>query len=174
MKKLYNILICSVALTIAFGVYSCKDANEYKDARTDNPSWVTNYNDSMTIPHPVTIANTKWLRGSGLKINVQGKEVQGFVESLDFFSADSVVVKMSQGVTEGTWTDDSNTEAIPSYEYTYSEITGKVEIMKMVKDDKGKVSKVVIFTGVAVEGSPTVLTMTHYGDIPVQTYLIRQ
>lgn len=174
MKKLYNILICFVALTIGFGVYSCKDANEFKDANTDNPSWVTNYNDSLTIPHPVSMANTKWLRGSGLKINALGNEVQGFVESLDFFSADSVVVKMSQGVTEGTWTDDSNNEQIPNYEYTYSEITGKVEVMKMVKDDNGKVSKVVVLTGIAVEGNPAILTMAHYGDIPVQTYLIRQ
>ena len=100
--------------------------------------------------------------------------MQGFVESLNFVSADSVAVKMSEGVTAGTWVDESNTEALPYYEYTYSEITGRVEILKRIVDDKGKVSKSAIFTGVAVNGKREVLTIAHFGDTPVQSYLVRQ
>jgi len=153
---------------------SCGDVNEFEDADTNNPSWVNGYNDSLKIAHPATVANTKWVRGTGLKVSAFGNEVQGFVESLNFVSADSVAVKMSQGVTEGTWVDESNTEWTPYYEYTYSEITGRVEILKRVVDDKGKVSKATIFTGVAVSGRQEVLTVVHYGDTPVQTYLVRQ
>ena len=100
--------------------------------------------------------------------------MQGFVESLNFVSADSVSVKMSQGVTEGTWTDESNTEKTPLYEYKYSNVTGTVEILKRVVNDKGAVTKSTIFTGVAVEGKQTMLTIVHYGDTPVQTYLVKQ
>ena len=132
------------------------------------------YNDSLKISHPESVANTKWVRSNGLKKNVYGEEVQGFVESLDFVSADSVAVKMSQGATTGTWVDESNNERTPYYEYTYSNITGRVEIMKQTKDDKGKVSKTTIFTGVAVQGAQEVLTIVHYGDTPVQTYLVKQ
>ena len=153
---------------------SCGDANEYEDTYTDNPSWVNGYNDSLKIAHPETVANTKWVRGTGLKKNAYGEEVQGFVESLDFVSTDSVVVKMSQGATQGVWVNESNTEKTPYYEYTYSNITGRVEILKMTKDDKGKVSKTTIFTGVAVQGKREVLTIAHYGDTPVQSYLVRQ
>ena len=152
---------------------SCGDVNEYEDAYTDNPSWVDGYNDSLKIAHPETVANTMWARGSDLKVSAFGVEVQGFVESLNF-SADSVAVKMSQGKTEGTWVDESNTEKTPYYEYTYSDVTGRVEILKRVVDDKGKVSKATIFTGVAVSGKQEVLTVVHYGDTPVQTYLVRQ
>lgn len=153
---------------------SCDDANEYEDARTDNPSWVDGYTDTLSISHPETLAGTTWLRGSGMKTNAYGKEIQGFVERLTFASADSVSVKMSQGVTEGTWVDESNTDFLPYYEYTYSNITGKVEILKRIVDDKGKVSKSPIFTGVAVSGKQQVLTIAHYGDTPVQTYLVKQ
>ena len=92
------------AMTLLMGVCltACSDANEYEDAFTDNPSWVNGYTDSLKISHPETMANTQWVRGSGLKINAYGEEVQGFVESLNFVSADSVSVKMSQGATEGT------------------------------------------------------------------------
>lgn len=167
-----SFIICSLSFSAAF--ISCGDANEYEDAFTDNPSWVNGYNDSLKIAHPETMANTKWVRGTGLKQNAFGQEVQGFVESLDFVSADSVAVKMSQGVTEGTWVDESNTAKTPYYEYTYSNITGRVEIMKRTVDDKGKVSKATIFTGVAVQGKCEVLTVVHYGDTPVQTYLVKQ
>jgi hypothetical protein len=93
---------------------------------------------------------------------------------LNFAKADSVAVKMSQGVTEGTWVDESNTSALPYYEYTYSKNTGKLEILKRVVDDKGKVSKTAIFTGVAVSGTSEVITLSHFGDTPVQTYLVKQ
>ena len=167
-----SFIICSLSFSVA--LTSCSDANEYEDTNADNPSWVDNYTDSLKIAHPESVANTKWVRGTGLKKNVYGEEVQGFVESLDFVSADSVAVKMSQGATQGTWVDESNTEATPYYEYTYSNITGRVEILKMTKDDKGKVSKTTIFTGVAVQGKREVLTVVHYGDTPVQSYLVKQ
>lgn len=153
---------------------SCGDANEFEDTNTDNPSWVDNYNDSLTIPHPESLASTKWVRGTGLKTNAYGEDVQGFVESLTFVSADSVAVKMSQGTTTGTWVDESNTEYLPYYEYTYAANTGKLEILKRVEDDKGKVSKTAIFTGVAVSGKKEVLTIAHFGDTPVQSYLVKE
>ena len=167
-----SVIICSLSFSVA--LTSCGDANEYEDAFTDNPSWIDGYNDTLKIAHPETVANTKWVRGTGLKKNAYGQEVQGFVESLDFVSADSVSVKMSQGVTEGVWVDESNNEKTPYYEYTYSNVTGRVEILKRVVDDKGKVSKTTIFTGVAVQGKREVLTVAHYGDTPVQSYLVRQ
>ena len=153
---------------------SCGDANEYEDAFTDNPSWVEGYTDSLQISHPESLASTTWVRGSGIKVNAYGEEVQGFVESLNFVSADSVSVKMSQGATEGTWTDDSNNEKTPLYEYKYNNTTGTVDILKRVVNDKGAVTKQTIFQGIAVEGKQTVLTVVHYGDSPIQTYLVRQ
>jgi len=164
------------AMTLLMGVCltACSDANEYEDAFTDNPSWVNGYTDSLEISHPETMANTQWVRGSGLKINAYGEEVQGFVESLNFVSADSVSVKMSQGATEGTWTDESNTEKTPLYEYKYNNMTGTVEILKRVVNDKGAVTKQTIFHGIAVNGQQTILTIVHYGDSPIQTYLVRQ
>ena len=72
-----------------------------------------------------------------------------------------------------TWLDDSNTEAVPQYEYTYSPTTGNFSILKLVKDDSGKVSKVTVFTGVAVSESRDVITISHFGDTPVQTYLVK-
>lgn len=167
-------LIALMAIVLTIGITSCSEANEYEDAITQNPSWVDNYTDSLKISHPQSIANTRWVRTTGLKVNAYGEEVQGFVESLNFVSADSVAVKMSEGVTAGTWVDESNTEALPYYEYTYSEITGRVEILKRIVDDKGKVSKSAIFTGVAVNGKREVLTIAHFGDTPVQSYLVRQ
>ena len=153
---------------------SCGDANEYEDAFTDNPSFVNNYTDSLKIAHPETLANTSWVRGTGLKTNAYGEEIQGFVESLRFVTEDSVAVKMSEGVTAGTWVDESNTEALPYYEYAYTNTTGRIEILKRVVDDKGKVSKSAIFTGVAVSGTKEVITIAHFGDTPVQTYLVKQ
>jgi hypothetical protein len=153
---------------------SCGDANEYEDAFTNNPSWVEGYTDSLKIAHPESLASTRWVRGTGLKANAYGQEVQGFVESLNFVSADSVSVKMSQGTTEGTWTDESNTEKTPLYEYKYNSVTGTVDILKRVVNDKGAVTKQTIFQGIAVEGWQTVLTVVHYGDSPIQTYLVKQ
>ena len=81
---------------------------------------------------------------------------------------------MSEGTTSGTWVDESNTEFLPYYEYTYSETTGSFEILKRVVDDRGAVSKSAIFTGVAVSGSREVITVAHFGDTPVQSYLVKQ
>ena len=162
-------MMAAVALLMGVSMTSCSDANEYGDTNTNNPSWANG-----TFTHPETVANTQWVRGTGLKVNAYGQEIQGFVESLDFVSEDSVAVKMSQGVTEGTWVDESNTEKLPYYEYVYSSATGKVQILKRVVDDKGKVSKTEIFTGVAVSGTQQVMTVTHYGDTPVQSYLVKQ
>ncbi len=161
--------VAGISLTTA-----CDDANEYEDANTDNPSWVSGYTDSLAISHPESIAGTTWVRVSGMKQNVYGEEIQGFVESLNFVSADSVAVKMSEGVTAGTWVDESNTEALPYYEYSYTSTTGRIEILKRVQDEKGKVSKSTIFTGVAVSGKKEIITIAHFGDTPVQTYLIKQ
>ena len=72
---------------------ACSDANEYEDANTDNPSWVNGYNDTLKIAHPQSLAGTRWIRATGVKKDVYGNEVQGFVESLNFVSADSVAVK---------------------------------------------------------------------------------
>ena len=166
-----SFIICQLSFSVA--LTSCDDANEYEDTNTDNPSWVTGYNDSLQIAHPQSLAGTRWVRGTGLKLNAYGEEVQGFVESLNFVSADSVAVKMSLGTTAGTWVDESNTDYLPYYEYTYSEKTGSFEILKRVVDDRGAVSKSAIFTGVAVSGTREVITVAHFGDTPVQTYLVK-
>ena len=169
MKVFNKSVLFAAALLMAVAYTSCKDANEYGGAQTDNPSWISNYTDSALISHPESLAGSVWVRGSGLKKNAYGQEVQGFVESMDFFAPDSVTIKMSEGTTSGTWVDESGT-----YECTYSEVTGKLEVLKRVVDDKGKVSKTVIFTGIAVQGNKEVLTVSHYGDTPVQTYLVRR
>lgn len=161
-------VVAGLSLTTA-----CDDANEYEDANTANPSWVSHYNDSTAVPHPETLANTRWVRGTGIKKNAYGQEVQGFVESLDFVSADSVAVKMSQGVTEGTWNDESNTAKLPYYEYTYSSKTGNLQILQR-NVSNGKVTKKAIFIGVVVKGKKEIITLVHYGDSPAQTYLVKE
>ena len=177
MKKINSKLAALSFIICLFSfaaLTSCDDANEFEDTNTDNLSWVDNYNDSLKIAHPQSIAGTRWVRGTGIKKNAYGEDVQGFVESLNFVSEDSVAVKMSQGSTSGTWVDESNTEYLPYYEYTYSDATGRLEILKRIVDDKGKVSKSAIFTGVAVSGKREILTVVHYGDTPVQSYLVKQ
>lgn len=153
---------------------SCSKANEYEDTNTNNPSWLNSYSSKQEISHPDALTGTLWERTSGIKTNAFGEDVQGFVESLNFVKADSVIVKMSQGATEGTWVDESNTEAIPMYEYTYSDKTGRFEILKVVKDDKGNKSNSKILIGVAVKGQQEGITVVHYGDTPNQTYLTKQ
>ena len=81
-------MIAMAALTMGLTIASCSDANEYEDADTNNPSW-------STTSHPASLASTTWVRGTGIKTNAYGQEVQGFVESLNFVSTDSVSVKMS-------------------------------------------------------------------------------
>ena len=80
---------------------------------------------------------------------------------------------MSQGTTQGTWVDDSNTERLPLYEYDYSASTGKIQILQRTVN-KGAVTKKAIFVGVAVSGTQEIITMVHYGDTPAQTYLVKQ
>ena len=172
MKKILTPIMIAAAAILTTA--ACSDANEYEDYSADNPSWVKDYNDSLKIAHPESLANTSWVRGTGIKINAYGEEIQGFVESLDFVSEDSVSVKMSQGTTQGTWTDESNTEKLPLYEYTYSDTTGKIEILKKTVDEKGKVSKTAIFTGVATSEGRDIITIAHFGDTPLQTYLVRK
>ena len=164
--KTFKLSIMSVMMLLA-GVCltSCSDANEYEDANTNNPAWAGS--------HPQELTGTKWVRATGIKTNAYGQEVQGFIESLDFVKADSVAVKMSKGTTEGTWVDDSNTEKLPLYEYSYSTTTGRIQILQRV-DNKGKITKNAIFVGVAVSGQPETITMVHYGDTPAQTYLVKQ
>ena len=174
MNTFKKSIVAGVLSSLLVSLSSCSDANEYEDAFTDNPSWVEGYTDSLKIDHPESLASTTWVRGSGLKTNAYGQEVQGFVESLNFVSADSVCVKMSQGTTEGTWTDESNTEKTPLYEYKYNNATGTVDILKRVVNDKGAVTKQTIFQGIAVNGKQTVMTVVHYGDSPIQTYLVKQ
>ena len=60
------------------------------------------------------------------------------------------------------------------YEYTYSAQTGKFEILRVVKDDKGNKTNSKILIGVAVNGKEEGITVVHYGDTPCQTYLTKE
>lgn len=178
--RIFKISVVAMAAILASSCFiSCSDANEYEDTNAANPSWAGQYNDSLKIAHPESVAGSYWVRGAGLKTNAYGEEIQGYVESLDFVDDTYVVVKMSKGVipesikATATWSDDSNTDNLPQYEYRYSETTGTVEILKETRDDKGKVSKATIFTAVVVSGQQDVLTIAHFGDTPVQTYLVK-
>lgn len=173
MKKFRISIIAVATLLAGFGMTACSEANEYEDSNTDNPSWIVGYTDTTTISHPESLESTKWVRGEDLKKNAYGKVIQGFVESLDFVSADSVAVKMSQGVTEGTWNDESNTAKLPYYEYTYSSKTGNLQILQR-NVSNGKVTKKAIFIGVVVKGKKEIITLVHYGDSPAQTYLVKE
>ena len=44
----------------------------------------------------------------------------------------------------------------------------------LTKDDKGKVSKTTIFSGVATSEKKEVITIAHFGDTPLQTYLVKE
>ncbi|TGX80211.1 hypothetical protein E5358_13485 [Palleniella muris] len=174
--KLFNktFLAGAAMLTLALGFTACEDANEYKDAETNNPAWTGNNPEG--IAHPESLGGSKWLRGEGIKVNAYGEEIQGFVESLEFIADNSVVVKMSQGKTEGTMgADETNTVDNP-YECEYVKETGSLKIKKEYVDDKGNHSKKEIFSGVVVSGTKygDMITLVHYGDTPVQTYLVRQ
>lgn len=171
--KIFAFAVATVLAGVSLG--SCSEACDYLDNDTNNPSWVQNYNDSTAVPHPETLAGTNWERQSGLKVNVYGEDVQGFVESINFVSADSCAVKMSEGATKGTWVDESNTDELPYYAYEYSDVTGAFKIKKSEVDDKGKVSLKDILVGVAVKGTKqNIITVAHYGDIPVQSYLVQK
>jgi len=174
MKYIQKTMVSVVAVLMGVCLGACSDANEYADTNTANPSWVEKYSDTLKIAHPESLVNTTWVRGTDIKKNAYGQNVQGFVEKLYFVKEDSVVVTMSQGTTEGTWVDDSNTEAMPMYEYNYSNKTGSLEIKKQTRDDKGNLTKTNIIVGVVVSDKREGITVVHYGDTPVQTYLVRQ
>ena len=181
--KQFKMSILLVAALVVCAFSACSDANEYADADTNNPSWVPSYNDSTVVPHPESLAGTTWVRGTGLKYNAYGEEVQGFVESLVFETDSSyVTVRMSEGVTKSdntvfVWknkptTGEEFTEDL--YEYSYSSVTGRIEILGLVKADNGQVSKQTLFSGTAVTGTQNVITIAHFGDTPIQTYLVRK
>lgn len=179
-------------LLIAVTLCSCSDACEYKDTDTNNPSWIEEaFNDSVNVPHPDNLNNTLWVRTPGMKKNVYGQDILGYVDTLYFKhdetnNTDSVHIMMNKEIgienDNYTMTDESNDTLYGKgtnqfYECTYSNITGKVEVLKRVEDEKGKVSKSTIFTGIAVistRNSREVMTICHYGDVPVQTYLVKQ
>jgi len=155
-----------MAISLSVVLTSCSDANEYEETNTNNPK--------LGNIHPDSLSGTTWVRAVGFKKNAMGQEVQGFVDTLKFVSADSVYVKMSEGATKGTWNDDSNTAALPYYEYTYAKASGAIEILKRTVNDKKDVSKTAIFIGQAATGKKDVIVIAHYGDTPVQTYLTKQ
>ena len=170
MKIFKKSVLAISTLMMGFALAACSDACDYLGADTNNRAFGEE--------HPASVANTVWVRTAGIKTNAYGEDVQGFVESIDFYREDSCVVKMSEPQFPAnfsssiiTWVDESNTASTPRYEYTYSDITGKIEILKEVKDDKNRVSKTVIFSGVA---AGNVVTIAHFGDTPVQTYLTKK
>lgn len=176
MKLFNKSFLAGATLLLAVGLVACEDACEYDDSKTDNPSWVNGYTDSLQIAHPDSLAGQVWVRGEGIKFNAYGEEVQGYVESMEFFSKDSMFVTMSKGVTAGTMgVDHSNTRENP-YKYEYVKETGNLNVVQTVIDDKGRRSEVTIFSGIAVSDTKfgDMLTVVHYGDTPAQTYLVRK
>lgn len=190
MKVLKKYFIAVAAIVMGTCFTACSDANEFEDANTANPSWVDGYTDSLKIQHPESIEGTVWERTAGLKYNAYGQNVMGYVESLAFYNADSVVVKMSDVDANGnkinvdadgkaifetaTWKDESNTKKNPAYLYEYNPASGAISIISATTDSKGKVTKTTIFSAVVVtrgEGQPAVLTISHTTDTPVQTYM---
>lgn len=193
MKVLKKYIFAVAAIAMGACFTACSDANEYEDANTSNPSWVQDYNDSLKIQHPESIAGTKWVRNTSLKTNAYGQEICGYVESVDFFNADSVAIIMSDTLANGkkincdangkaifstaTWKNESNTKANPGYIYTYNPTSGAIDIVKTSTDSKGKVTKTTVFSAVVVTGTngkPTVLTVSHTTDTPIQSYLTQQ
>jgi hypothetical protein len=174
MNKTFKTMVIAMVAFIGIGLTSCGDANEYKDYNDSNLSWTGGFQGKENTPHPEELTGTTWVRAAGMKTNAYGEEVQGFVESLNFLDNNTVVVKMSQGKTAGTWVDDSNNEDVPTYVYSYNSTTGTFEILKRMKDEKGNWTTAKILIGVAVSGNPDGITVVHYGDVPVQTYLVKQ
>ena len=162
MKIFSKSIVAAMVLLAGISIVSCEDANEYEDARTGNPTW--------SDVHPDSLTGTKYVRASGIKTNVYGEDIQGFVESLDFVTEDSVAVKMSEGAS----VDDSNTEKVPYYGYEYNALNGSFTIKKRYIDDNKKVTFVEIFKGSAISDDKEYIVIAHFGDTPVQTYLVRQ
>ncbi len=178
--NIFKQIIPAVAILVSSCFFACTDPNEFSD--WDNPNWSSpekEYTDSAKYTHPESLDGTYWTRAEGFKFNAYGEEIQGYVESVDFIDHNYVVVKMSEGKipesikATAIWLDESNTDALPQYEYKYAPTTGSIEILKEIVDDKGKVSKVAIFTAVVVSGKQDVITISHYGDTPSQTYLVK-
>lgn len=175
MKLFKKLIPAGAAALLAVGFAACEDACDYDDVRTDNPSWVKDYTDTLTIAHPDSLTGWVWVRGEGIKYNAYGEEIQGYVESIEFFSKDSCIVTQSQGTTAGTMgADDTNTRENP-YKYYYTNVTGTLNIVKTVTNDKGILSEVTLISGTAVSGTKygDLLTVCHFGDTPAQTYLVR-
>lgn len=171
MKIFSKSILAATALLMGICLASCSDTNEYEDVDTDNP--VFGVNGTASHPEHESLINTKYVRAQGIKYNALGQEIQGFVESIEFVTEDSVKVTMSQGVTEGTWIDESNDQFQPYYYYTYNSQTGNIVINKIVFTDKGReLSK--IFKGTAITGTKELITIVHFGDTPAQTYLVKQ
>ncbi len=177
MKAFKKIVPAIAAVLLSSCFMACSDANEYEDFNDKNwSSQETQYNDSAKYTHPESLTGTYWVRGTGFKFNAYGEEIQGYVESIDFVDDTYVVVRMSKGIlpesikNTAVWVDDSNTDKLPQYEYKYAANSGSVEILKEIVDEKGKVSKVAIFTAVAVGET---VVVSHYGDTPSQTYMVR-
>ncbi len=177
MKILKNIVPAFLALLATTAFVACNDANEYEDTNTDPYSAVTNYNDSLTIAHPETLSGTTWQRTNGINVNVYGENVQGYIESVQFIDDTYCVVTMSEPEdipssisNSATWLDETTTEDAP-YEYAYSNVTGSVDIYSYVEDSKGNKSRTNIISGVAVNGNQTILSLSHFGDVPQTSYL---
>ena len=99
-------MIAMAALTMGLTIASCGDANDFEDAYTNNPSWVSGYTDDASVSHPESLSGTLWTRGTGLKLNAYGQDVQGFVESIEFVNETECVVKMSKmesSASSETW-----------------------------------------------------------------------
>ena len=173
MKALKKSIFALLAILMGVCFTACSDANEYEDSYTDNMAWGS--------LHPKSLEGTSWVRANGAKVNAYGEEVQGFVEAVNFISETECVVKMSKGIVPESmknsvvWVDDSNTEDLPFYEYNYNNTTGEINIMKVTTDSKGKVSKTSLFIAVAnIGGFGPMMTVSHFGDTPSQSYLTKK
>lgn len=169
MKALKKSIFAFAAVLMGVCFTACSDANEYEDTNTSNPS--------MGTTHPETIENSTWVRAQGAKFNAYGEEVQGYVDTLKFISDKEVIVSMSEGKIPESMkptkqmVDDSNTESNPTYEYSYNNNNGEINIMKVSVNSKGAVSKTTLFLGVA---SGNYVVVSHFGDTPSQSYLVKQ
>lgn len=168
MKALKKSIFAFAAILMGVCMTACSDANEYGDANTTNPS--------MGDSHPESIENSTWVRAQGAKFNAYGEEIQGYVDTLKFISDTEVIVSMSEGKIPESMkptkqmVDDSNNESNPTYEYTYNNINGEIDIQKVTVNSKGAVSKTTLFLGVA---AGKYVVVSHFGDTPSQSYLVQ-
>lgn len=169
MKTLKKSILVFAAIFMGVCFAACTDANEYEDTDTSNPT--------MGDSHPETIESSTWVRAQGVKFNAYGEEIQGYVDTLKFISDTEVIVSMSEGKIPESMkptkqmVDDSNDESNPTYEYTYNNNNGEINIQKVTVNSKGAVSKTTLFLGVA---SGNYVVVSHFGDTPSQSYLVRK